>query len=476
MKNDMNFDLSTEQRKETWDLLTQKLENFYANPYNRKVSPSLDAVEIKEFVADLSQKLNTNTAIEHVIDGLEKYSGHTSHPMYFGLFNPRPNFASIAADLITAAYNPQLAAWSHSPFAAEVEQKLIQAFGKKFGYKSENIDGIFTSGGAEANHTSVLCALVHRYPNYAKEGLLAIKKQPLVYCSPESHHSIAKAVKISGLGFDAVRNIPLDQNKKVDIKLLDKQIQEDIENGFDPMMIVATMGSTGAGIIDPIKELSNLAKIYGMWLHADGAYGGAAILSSQYKHLISGIELADSITFDAHKWMSVTMSGSMFITQHPDILSKTFGIEADYMPKEAGDLKITDAFAHSMQWSRRFIGLKVYLSLLIYGWEGYEETIDHQFKMGFLLKEKLKSDNWEIFNDTDLPIVCFGKTDFLNNDNQALHICNKIVQSGNAWVSVYKLGKVNTLRACITNYLTQDNDVNNLVTMLNDEHLRTPKN
>jgi glutamate/tyrosine decarboxylase-like PLP-dependent enzyme len=466
----MKFDLSTEQRVETWDLLVEKLENFYANPYNRRVSPSLDALEIMNFVDDLSQKLDSRSAIEHVIEGLEKYSAHTSHPMYFGLFNPRSNFASIAADLITAVYNPQLAAWSHSPFAAEVEKKLIQVFGEKFGYKSQSIDGIFTSGGAEANHTSVLCALVHKYPNFTKEGLQCVEKKPLVYCSPESHHSIAKAVKVSGLGLDAVRDIPLDQKRQVQIELLEKLIKDDIEKGYDPMMIVATMGSTGAGIIDPIRELSNLAKKYAIWLHADGAYGGAVILSSKHKHLIGGIELADSITFDAHKWMSVTMSGSMFITQHIDILDKTFGIEADYMPKEAGDLKITDAFSHSIQWSRRFIGLKVYLSLLIYGWEGYEEIIDNQFKMGYLLKNNLKANNWQIFNNTDLPVVCFGKNDFIDDDSRALHICNNIVQSGNAWISVYKFGQVNTLRACITNYLTEDNDVNNLIKLLNREN------
>ncbi|MEP6949559.1 MAG: pyridoxal-dependent decarboxylase [Ginsengibacter sp.] len=465
----MNPDLESLQRKEAWEQLTKKLEMFYANPYNRKVSPQLNAGEIKKMINTFSETLSPGTAIAHVLEGMEKYTVHTSHPMYYGLFNPRANFPSITADIITAVYNPQLAAWSHSPFAAEVEQMLIKSLGKKFGYLPEDIDGVFTSGGAEANLTALLTALNNKYPAYANEGILSLKKQPVIYCSNESHHSIIKAVKIAGLGINAVRKIPVNHSLQPLINEFDGLIREDISNGFEPLMLIATLGTTGAGIVEPIKDLAPLATKYSMWLHADAAYGGGAILSQQYKYLVDGIELSDSITFDAHKWMSVTMSASIFLTRHKGILDKTFRITADYMPKEAGTLDITDPFTHSIQWSRRFIGLKLYLSLLIFGWKGYEETIDQHFSVGKLLRKKLAGNGWVIFNDTDLPVICFGKENFIKDEQAALKLSNQIIQSGKAWLSVYKLGDINTLRVCITNYLTGEKDIDDLLILL-DEH------
>jgi aromatic-L-amino-acid decarboxylase len=462
----MNFDLESLERKEVWEQLTQKLEMFYANPYNRKVSPQLHAEEIKRIVNGLSDTLSSDAAINHVLEGLEKYTVHTSHPMYYGLFNPRANFPSVAADLITAIYNPQLAAWSHSPFAAEVEQMLIKSFGKKLGYLPEDTDGVFTSGGAEANLTALLAALNNRYPGYANEGMPSLKKRPVIYCSNESHHSIIKAAGIAGLGINAVKKIPIDNSLQPLIYEFASLINEDILNGFEPLMIIATIGTTGAGIIDPIKDFALIATKYDLWLHADAAYGGAAVLSQQYKYLIEGIELSDSITFDAHKWMSVTMSASIFLTRHKEILDKTFRITADYMPKEAGALDITDPFTHSIQWSRRFIGLKIYLSLLIFGWKGYEETINHHFSIGKLLRKKLTDSGWTIFNSTDLPVICFGKENFIKDDRAALKLSNQIIQSGKAWLSVYRLGDINTLRVCITNYLTSEKDLDELVNLL----------
>lgn len=462
----MNFDLFAEERKDVWNFLTEQLELFYNNSYSRKVSPELNVQDIRAFINPLSKTVKYKDAIQHVLNGLEKYMVHTSHPMYYGLFNPRANFPSAIADTIAAIYNPQLAAWSHAPFAAEVEAELIKSFAEKFGYNVNHADGVFTTGGAEANLTALLAAMNNKFSEYANEGLHSLEKQPVIYCTEESHHSLIKAARVVGLGINAVRKIPINDKLQCLLPALENLIEADLQEGFEPLMIIATMGTTGSGIIDPVKDFSTIAVKYGIWLHADAAYGGAAILSEKYKHLLNGIELADSITFDAHKWMSVTMSASIFLTRHKEILNQTFRITADYMPKEAGSLNITDPFTHSIQWSRRFIGLKVYLSLLIFGWQGYEETINHQFLIGKLLKEKLKENNWIIFNETDLPIICFGKKYFLADANAALQISNKIINSGMAWLSVYKVSHTNTLRVCITNYLTQEKDLDKLIKIL----------
>jgi len=466
-----NFDLTPEQREAVWKILLQSLEKFYTHTTDYRVAPALDIADIKNAVAgDFDQPLEIQQAVEQILQGMEQYTVHTPHPNYYGLFNPRANFPSILADTIIAYFNPQLAAWSHAPFAAEIEQKLLLEFGKKMGYAEEECDGVFTTGGAEANLTAVLAALNHHFPDYANNGLRTLPRQPIIYCSHESHHSIVKAARIAGLGLNAVREIPVTPQLQLSIPELTAAIEKDKTQGNYPLMIVATMGTTGAGSIDPIVEITAVARQHRAWLHADAAYGGAVALSGRYRHLLKGIAAADSITFDAHKWLSVTMSCSLFLTRHKEILNKTFRVTADYMPKEAGSLHITDPFTHSIQWSRRFIGLKLYLSLLVFGWKGYEEAIDHSIDIGQQLKVKLTAAGWKIFNHTTLPVICFGKETYAQDPNEAMEESQQILQDGKVWVSVYKIGSVNTLRACITNYATTEDNLNTLMDALNPYH------
>ena len=175
---------------------------------------------------------------------------------------------------------------------------------------------------------------------------------------------------------------------------LENQIQKDIALGHQPLMIVATAGTTGTGAIDDLAAISKIAKKYQLWFHVDGAYGGAAILNSNLKATLKGIETSDSIILDAHKWLSLPMGISLFLTSNKNILNKTFRITTEYMPREANELPIANLFSHSIQWSRRFIGLKLYLSLLFYGWEGYDQIIEHQRQLGVFLKAQLIASNW----------------------------------------------------------------------------------
>jgi aromatic-L-amino-acid/L-tryptophan decarboxylase len=231
-------------------------------------------------------------------------------------------------------------------------------------------------------------------------------------------------------------------------------------------MVVSTVGTTGLGAIDPVREIDSVAREYGMWHHADAAWGGAIALSSRYRHLIDGIDLADSITFDAHKWLSLPMAAGMIITRHPEALSETFRITADYMPKEGSGLDIIDPFTHSIQWSRRFTGLKLFMAMLIYSWEGYEKTINSQMDMGVMLRRKLTAAGWKIYNRSALPLVNFGLADLEGNPEKITRFCRKVTDSGKVWISVYKAGQTSTLRACITNYNTSEKDLNILISTL----------
>lgn len=467
----MSFDLTRSERKVIFENLMEQLELFYDDSSHLPVLPKIKVKEIKTFVNEksLGTRGSFDEAIKHVTQGLRQYTVHTPHPKYFGLFNPRPNFAGIIADLITAYYNPQLAAWSHAPFAVEVETKVIKEFANLFGYSSDKSDGIFCSGGNEANQTAVLCALNHKYPDFARDGLLGTKKRPIIFCSKEAHHSVHKAAKTAGLGYNSVISIPVDDDLKLDAAELSKAIDDCRKNNADPLMIIGTAGTTGTGAIDDLEGISKIAKNHNIWFHVDAAYGGAAILSHKLKNQLKGIEHSNSITFDAHKWMSVPMGTSIFITSDTDILGRTFSISTEYMPKDAEKLEIKDPFSHSIQWSRRFIGLKVYLSLLFYGWDGYDDITSHQANIGELLRKKLSQNGWTIMNNTALPVICFTDEKHGKDENFTKTILEKIYQSQKSWISIYPVKNINTFRACITNYNTTENDLDELVSELNNE-------
>ncbi|WP_217557188.1 pyridoxal-dependent decarboxylase, partial [Paenibacillus sp. GbtcB18] len=206
------------------------------------------------------------------------------------------------------------------------------------------------------------------------------------------------------------------------------------------------------------------------WLRVDAAYGGRSVFAPRLRDLLRGIDRADSITFDAHKWMSVPMGGGFDITRHKDILHRPFARPADNMPKEGADLDVIDPFTHSIQWSRRFIGLKVYLSLVTAGWEGYRSMVQHQTEMGNRLRRELTCSNWKVVNDTVLPVVCFTDSNIQSKSQSdfASFICQEILHSGQAWISVYETNKAPVLRACITNYDTTEEDIMVLMQLLNE--------
>lgn len=467
----MKFDLDQNTRKEILIAVTEKLEDYYANTKACKITPTIDVANIKNLVSqvDLINGMDNFEAIDYVTKNLKENSVHTPHPNYFGLYNPRSNYAGIIADLITAYFNPQLAAWSHAPFAVEVEAHLIAELALKFGYSPNKFDGVFATGGNEANQTAVLCALNNQYPNFNRDGIFSVTKKPIIYCSEEAHHSVHKAAKTAGLGYNSVIPIPVGHNQKLDTTILKEKIELSTQSNHAPLMIIGTAGTTGAGIIDDLVEINNIAKEYNIWFHVDAAYGGAAALSEKLRNQLNGIELSNSITFDAHKWMSIPMGASVFITSNPNILAKTFSISTEYMPKDADKLKIVDPYCHSIQWSRRFIGLKLFLSLLFYGWKGYEETINHQADMADLLRHKLTNNGWIVLNKSQLPVVCFTDEKNKNNENFTTQILENIYENGKSWLSVYPINNINCFRACITNYNTSETELDELIEELNIE-------
>ncbi len=465
------LNLPADVRQLLWKEVVDLIETYIETVDDLQVSPPLDPELLRASLEayDFGQPMNPLEAVRFAAKSLTEYQVHTPHPRYYGLFNPAPTTMGIAADALVAAFNPQLAAWSHSPFAAEVERHLIRQFGKRFGYAEASTDGSFCTGGAEANHTALLTALSHTFPDFGQSGARGLSGQPTLYVTADSHDSVRKAARVSGIGAAAVRTVPVDSNYRMDLAMLSAMITADKSVGHLPFMIVGTAGTTGSGVADPLHELADIAWRESLWFHVDAAWGGAAVFAPSVKSYLTGIERADSITFDAHKWLSVPMAAGVFLTRHPQIMTDTFATANAYMPRDASGLDIVDPFSHTLQWSRRFIGLKVFLSLLVAGWDGYRVALEHQINIGNYLEKRLQESGWRIINETPLPVTCFVPEGHVDLSDRATldGIVQRVVRSGDAWISSTVLGgKDAAMRACITNYRSTEADIDALIETL----------
>jgi len=416
-----------------------EIRNYLASRYDFKKAAPLD-----EVVADVEQMLH-------------KWQVHVTHPRYFGLFNPSVTLASIVADTLVAMYNPQLASWRTSPAANEIERHTLAWLAAKFGFPA-HAAATFTSGGAEANLSAVIVALTRAFPAYGEGGLRSLPATPTVYLTGEAHHSFNKIAHMTGLGRQALRIVATDRDLKMDLADLAKRVTEDRRDGFAPFLVIGTAGTTAAGAIDPLSHLVDFCRRENLWLHVDAAWGGAAAISPVLRHHLTGLEAADSITCDAHKWFSVPMGAGMFFCRHVDSVAAAFHAETSYMPgKTTGGA--TDPYTASVQWSRRFIGLKLFLALAQNGETECIRMIEHQARMGDLLRETLKRAGWRIVNTTPLPLICFTRegldtTKFL----AALHARHI------AWMSEVRLGNgAPVLRACVTSFRTTAADIKSVV-------------
>jgi glutamate/tyrosine decarboxylase-like PLP-dependent enzyme len=462
-------------REQLWRRVAERIEEHIVQTANRPVTPQADPAGSRALLRqfDFAAPMDPLAAVEFAADGLRDFTVHTTHPRYFGLFNPAVTTMGIAADALVAAFNPQLAVWAHSPFAVEVEMHLLRAFAEKFGWQAAHTDGTFTYSGSEANHTALLAALVHTFPDFAERGLRALPGAPVLYTSSEGHHSMLKAARVCGLGAEAVRVVPADERLRMDVPALGAQIARDRRDGCLPFLVAGTAGTTNAGALDPLEEIAAVAARERLWFHADAAWGGAAALVPELRPLLAGIERADSITFDAHKWLSVPMSAGMFLTRHTAILARTFHVSAAYVPRDGDGGERMNPLAHSLQWSRRFTGLKLFLSLAVAGWEGYAAAVRRMTEMGERLREALRDSGWRVVNQTPLPVVCFDDArrpdagaEYLEREYLE-RVMRAVVDTGRAWLSTTRLGPgVPVLRACITNFRTAPDDLAALVEAL----------
>jgi len=433
------------------------------------VVPNVTAEQIRAYLAsryDFNRPIAIDEVIADVEGMLRNWQVQVTHPRYLGLFNPSVTLASVLADTLVAMYNPQLANWRTSPAANEIERHTLGWFSSKFGLPEDSI-ATFTSGGTEANISAVVVALSHSFPEYGEHGLRHLAGEPTIYLTEETHHGFNKIAHMAGLGRRSLRAVGTDSDLKMNVDDLRRRVAEDRKHGFLPFMVIGTGGTTAAGAIDPLPEIGRFCREEGMWFHADAAWGGAAAVSPTLRPYMAGIETADSITCDAHKWLSVPMGCGMFFCRHRESVAQAFRSEVTYMPgKTAGqtiDASVTfDPLTHSAQWSRRFIGLKLFMSLAERGETGLASMLEHQTHLGDVLRKALKASGWHIVNSTPLPVVCFTRDGVVPSALLAALREHQI-----AWMSEAKLGGVSVIRACITSFRTTDRDIEWIVSEMN---------
>lgn len=447
--------------------LAEHIREHRARRREAPVAVSASRAELLEHLqsryAGFERPLGPEAAFDDVTDLLWRWSEHAQSPRHFGLTRPTVDVVSVIADALAALYDPNLATWDFGPAANEIERHTLAVLGERFGSGFAQGLSHFTSGGQESNHTAVAVALTRAFPEAGLHGLRALGRDPLLYLSAEGHHSFDKIAHVTGLGRRAVRLVPVDAELRLDVAALVRQIEQDLSAGCGPFLVVGTAGTINAGVVDPLAALADVAERFGLWFHVDAAWGGAAIVSDRLRGCLAGIERADSISCDAHKLFSVPAGAGMFFCRHPEPVAATFATQAAYVPDHGSDGRVYN-YVTSMQWSRRFIGLKLFLMLAVRGLPAIARRIEHQAELGERLRSHLVAAGFELLNQTPLPVVAFTHPRIAGNAERTAAVVSELRRKQVAWISkTALLGGVPALRASITNYESREEDVDALI-------------
>lgn len=452
-----------------WQVLQDEVELALQGMRTGPVAPSVSSDETFERVSriDLDAPIGLARATREAAGLMRDGDLTSSSARCFGYFNPTAAWPGVVADALTAARNPQMAVVSHAPASVAMERRVIAWLNERLGFPAD-ATGNFTSGGSEANATALLVALVRANPDFADEGLASYASPPCFYASADSHLAWIKIARAAGLGSNAVRLVKTTGDGRLDPRELARMLADDRAAGRRPVMVVATAGTTNAGEIDPIVECRALADEFGLHLHVDAAWAGGLIVDPERRALLAGIEQADSVTIDAHKWLSVPMGAGMIFVRDAAAVARAFAVTTGYMP--AGDG--ADAYITTSQWSRRFLGLRLWMMLRSTGSAAYREVFDRQFALADYLRERLTERGWRIHNRTPLPVVLFGDAEerFSSRD-----LADALEADGQTWLGCVDYEGRTLLRACVTSFLSERADVDLLLDRLDAVRARAAR-
>jgi aromatic-L-amino-acid/L-tryptophan decarboxylase len=405
--------------------------------------------------------------ISHAADLLFDHSLFNGHPRFWGYITSSAAPIGALAELMAAVVNPNVGAWALSPMASEIEAQTIRWLAELLNY-SPDCGGLFVSGGNMAN---IVCFLAARQ---SKAGWDVRQKGMnrsglRVYCSKETHTWIQKAADISGLGTDAIRWLPTDDEQRIIPSALREQIAIDIESGDRPFLVVGTAGSVSTGAIDPLPKIAAICREFGLWFHVDGAYGGFAAMLPDTPAALAGLCEADSIAVDPHKLLYAPLEAGCALVRDPDRLRDAF---AYHPPYYHFGVEAINYFDFGPQNSRGFRALKVWLALQQVGREGYVKLLSQDIRLAQELFRRVALDpELEAFtNSLSITTFRYRPTDLRSGDEKIelylnqlnSELLTRLQESGEAYVSNAVIRGKFVLRACVVNFRSSLADVDAL--------------
>lgn len=391
-----------------------------------------------------------------------------SHPRFFAFINATADPLGTVADYLASAMNSNC--WGGDHAAIHVEKQVLRWLAAILGLP-EASEGILTSGGSMANFTALATARRAMAPGVREDGFAGT--EPLVvYVSEEVHNCVDKAVDLLGIGWKQLRKIPTDDRYRIRIDLLRQAIAEDRRAGRKPAIVVGNAGTVNTGAVDPLEELADLCAGEGLWFHADGAYGAMAVISRRLKPLFRGLERADSVAADPHKWLYVPYEAGATLVREPGRMADAFQRPAPYLVHDPdspvrGPVSFNE---RGPELSRGFKALKVWMGLKHHGVSGYAAAVEHDVAMARALADAVSAHgDFELLAPPVLSIVGFryrpaGRTldeAFLDRLNR--QIVNRLVGSGAFFLAPTRLKGRTAMRAAIVNFRTREDDVRALV-------------
>ncbi|CAN5610994.1 pyridoxal-dependent decarboxylase [soil metagenome] len=415
---------------------------------------------------------------------------HNGHPRQFGYVASPATPPGAFADLIASALNVNVTAWRSAPAATELEKMVVRWLGSMIGY-SEDAHGLLTSGGSMAN--LIAMHIAHRgkaKDDIARQGLWSCGPPMTIYASDQVHMSIQKAADILGMGRDQVRTIETDETFHLNVRAMREQVLADLQNGLKPVCVVASAGTVNTGAVDALNEIANLAAEFDLWFHIDGAYGAPATLDERKRPLFAGLDRADSISLDAHKWLYVPIDAGCLLFRDQTAARAAFASgEADYIkvleqPDTDGAFAFWDC---GLELSRRFRALKIWLTFRYYGLTRIAAAIGEDNSLAEYLGRCVNdADDFELLAPVELSICCFrylpkgtkarlasvsvveraridAELDQLNT-----RLMLAVQRGGQAYLSNATLRGRFALRACITNFRTTQADIDKTLEIIRE--------
>ncbi len=396
------------------------------------------------------------------------------HPKFMGYITSSAAPLGALADLLAAAVNPNVGAQILSPIATEIEKQTIKWLAEFIGVPS-HFGGLLVSGGNMANFTAFLAARTAKAPKSIKElGITNTSHSMTVYCSKATHTWIEKAVILFGLGTNSIRWIATTQDNKLNEKILEETIKNDIESGHTPLMVIGTAGDVSTGVVDNLKSLSTICKKHDLWFHIDGAYGIPAAVIPALKDIFHGMAEADSIALDPHKWLYSPLEAGCTLVKNPQHLIDTFSSHPEYYNFSNPEGENTqNYYEFGLQNSRGFRALKVWMTLQHIGRSGYEKLISEDIDLSksmFALAQKHSeleaiTQNLSIATFRYIPIELSNELEshdlYLNELNETL--LNTLQAGGEVFLSNAVINDQYCLRACIVNFRTTEKDIEEIM-------------